>query len=113
MRRTKIIATFGPAIEDPDSLEQLIEAGADVVRLNFSHGDWEAHERHIHMIRDVSSRLGRHVAILGDLQGPKIRINRFRGGSVSLLEGQSFALDSSADPDAGDESVVGVAYDQL
>jgi len=113
MRRTKIIATFGPAVDDPDQLVRLIEAGTEVIRLNFSHGNWDDYERQIGMIRDVSSRLGRHVAILGDLQGPKIRIDKFRDGPVQLTHGQAFALDSSLDPDGGDETMVGVAYDQL
>lgn len=113
MRRTKIISTFGPAVDSPELLQQLIEAGTDVIRLNFSHGTWDDYERQIAMIREVSARLGRHVAILGDLQGPKIRIDQFRAGSIELRHGQPFVLDSAMDPLAGDETAVGVAYDQL
>ncbi len=113
MRRTKIIATFGPAVDDPDVLAQLIAAGADVIRLNFSHGNWHEYERQIGMIREVSAKLGRHVAILGDLQGPKIRIDKFRIAPVQLMEGQAFALDPTLAPDLGDEQQVGTAYEQL
>jgi pyruvate kinase len=113
MRRTKIISTFGPAVDDPDRLVRLIEAGTDVIRLNFSHGSGEDYARQIAMIREVSAKLWRHVAILGDLQGPKIRIERFRDGPVQLAEGQQFALDASLDAGAGDASQVGVAYAQL
>jgi len=113
MRRTKIIATLGPAIDDPESLARMFEAGVDLVRLNFSHGNGDDHERQIKMVREVSSRLGLHIGILGDLQGPKIRIDRFRNGPVQLVEGRPFVLDVSLDPAAGDETTVGVAYDQL
>jgi pyruvate kinase len=113
MRRTKIIATLGPAIDSPELLVELVEAGADVIRVNFSHGNWDDYERQIAMIRTVSKQLGRHVAILGDLQGPKIRIERFRDGAVSLREGQRFVLDSSIDSEAGDEAGVSFAYDGL
>ena len=113
MRRTKIIATFGPAIDGEDTLEQLLEAGADVIRLNFSHGNWDEYARQIRMIRDVSARLGRHVAILGDLQGPKIRIDKFHIAPVQLEEGQRFALDATLDPLLGDETQVGTAYKRL
>lgn len=113
MRRTKIIATLGPATEHPKVLEQLFEAGVDVVRLNFSHGNRDEYERTIATVRDVARRSGRHIGILGDLQGPKIRIERFREGSIDLSEGQSFVLDSSLDPDSGTVDEVGVAYDRL
>lgn len=113
MRRTKIIATLGPATDDQEVMVQLIEAGADVFRLNFSHGKREDHLRQIKMVREVSKRLDRQVAILGDLQGPKVRIDEFRNGPITLSEGQSFALDSSIEPDAGTEKNVGIAYDGL
>ena len=89
MRRTKIIATLGPATDDPGVLESLIEAGADVIRLNFSHGDREEYERQSLMVREVAERLGRQVAIIANLQGPKVRIERFKNGAVHLKEGQS------------------------
>lgn len=113
MRRTKIIATLGPATDSPDKLKKLFAAGVDVVRLNFSHGTWDDHRRQIDMVRDVAKHTGRHIGILGDLQGPKIRINRFSDGYVRLKEGKSFALDSSLDPAAGNRKEVGVAYEQL
>jgi len=113
MRRTKIIATLGPSTDEPEELEKLFTAGVDVVRLNFSHGTWEDHQRKIDRVREVAKRSGRHIGILGDLQGPKIRINCFTDGYVRLKEGQSFALDSALDPLAGNEREVGVAYEQL
>jgi pyruvate kinase len=113
MRRTKIIATLGPATDGPENLEKLFAAGVDVVRLNFSHGTWEDHQRQIDTVREVAKRSGRHIGILGDLQGPKIRINCFINGYIRLEEGQSFVLDSALDPLAGNENEVGVAYKQL
>jgi len=113
MRRTKIIATLGPSTDGADVLEELFAAGVDVVRLNFSHGSWEDHQRQIDTVREVAGRTGRHIGILGDLQGPKIRINRFRDGYVRLQEGDSFALDSALDPMSGNKTEVGVAYEQL
>jgi len=113
MRRTKIIATLGPATNNPETMAQLIEAGVDVVRINFSHGDWTDHKAQISMVRDISRNLGRHVGILGDLQGPKIRINRFRDGAITLVDGQTFVLDTAMDPDGGTENAVGVAYEDL
>ncbi len=110
MRRTKIIATLGPATDDADILAKLFEAGVDVVRINFSHGSREDHVRQIAMVREVSNRLGRQVAIIADLQGPKVRIRQFREGSIELSEGQPFALDESLDALAGTASEVGVAY---
>jgi pyruvate kinase len=113
MRRTKIIATLGPATDDPDVLVSLIEAGANVVRINFSHGNWDEHQRRVEMVRKVSEQVSKNVGILGDLQGPKIRIQSFREGSVTLSEGQEFALDPAVDPDGGTASQIGVAYDAL
>jgi pyruvate kinase len=113
MRRTKIIATLGPATDGTEKLEKLFLAGVDVVRLNFSHGTWEDHQLQIDRVREVSKRSGRHIGILGDLQGPKIRINCFRNGYIRLEEGQSFALDSALDSQAGNEKEVGVAYEPL
>ena len=113
MRRTKIIATLGPATDGEQELEKLFTAGVDVVRLNFSHGSWEDHQRQIDRVRDVAQRNGLHVGILGDLQGPKIRIECFRDGYVRLKQGRKFALDSSVDPLAGNKREVGVAYEKL
>lgn len=113
MRRTKIIATLGPATDRPGVLEELIDAGTDVVRINFSHGTTEDRARQIQRLRDASAAAGKHVAVLGDLQGPKIRINRFRDGPVTLREGQSFVLDTAMDPKGGTQEGVGVAYERL
>ena len=113
MRRTKIIATLGPATDQPGVLEELIAAGADVVRINCSHGTWEDRGRQIRQLREVSAAAGKYVAIIGDLQGPKIRIKRFRDGTVKLEEGQAFTLDTAMDPAAGTAIGVGVAYDRL
>ena len=113
IRRTKIVATLGPATDDPRVLRQLIEAGVDVVRLNFSHGSKEDHLKRAAMVREISVECGRVVAILGDLQGPKIRISRFRSGAVDLKQGERFALDASMDADAGDASQVGIDYKAL
>ena len=113
MRRTKIIATLGPATDDPKVLEEMLRAGTDVVRINFSHGEWDDQRRRIEMVRELSAKLGRYVAILGDLQGPKIRIRRFKDHSVMLEEGQQFVLDSSMSGEAGTAEAVGVAYEGL
>ena len=113
MRRTKIIATLGPATDEEGAVEQLIRAGADVFRLNFSHGDADEQRRRVKMVREASRLVGKHVGILGDLQGPKIRIRRFKEGRVQLTEGQVFVLDSSLDGNSGDETTVGVAYQSL
>jgi pyruvate kinase len=113
MRRTKIIATLGPATDKPGVLAELIEAGMDVVRINCSHGSWQDRGRQIRAVREAAAAAGKHVAIIGDLQGPKIRINRFRGGPVTLTEGQRFVLDTAMDPAAGTAEGVGVAYERL
>jgi pyruvate kinase len=112
-RRTKIVATLGPATDDVRALAELIEAGTDVVRLNFSHGSFEDHARRIAMVREAAKGTGRYVGILGDLRGPKIRIERFLDGKVDLVEGQAFVLDVSLDPAAGNADVVGCAYKEL
>jgi len=112
-RRTKIVATLGPSTDDPKVLEQLLEAGADVLRVNFSHGTREQQIARIDLAREVAARVGCCVAIMGDLQGPKIRIESFASGSVQLESGQPFALDTEMDPKAGNERAVNVAYPQL
>ncbi len=109
-RRTKIVATLGPATDDPEALEKLIRAGCDVVRVNFSHGDPDTHARRIRMVRAVARELDTDVAVLADLAGPKIRIDRFREGRVELHAGQAFVLYARENPPVGDERGVGVAY---
>jgi pyruvate kinase len=113
IRRTKIVATLGPASDREGVLEEMIAAGVDVVRLNFSHGSADDHRRRLEEVREIASRLGRTVAAMGDLQGPKIRVARFKEGSVVLEEGQSFILDMALDADAGDETRVGCDYKTL
>ncbi|HUO79757.1 MAG TPA: pyruvate kinase [Steroidobacteraceae bacterium] len=112
-RRTKIVTTLGPATDDARVLQELFRAGADVVRVNFSHGSFEDHARRIALVRDAALSVGRYVGILGDLAGPKIRIERFAKGAVQLEEGAEFTLDVSLDPNAGTEQVVGCAYKAL
>ncbi|RUO36468.1 pyruvate kinase [Aliidiomarina sanyensis] len=113
LRRTKIVTTLGPATDNPKVLEALIEAGANVVRLNFSHGSADDHKKRAEMVREIASKLNRHVAILGDLQGPKIRVSRFIDGKVELAEGAEFVLDADMDKAAGTEQAVGLDYPDL
>ena len=112
-RRAKIVATLGPATDDPHVMAELIKAGVDVVRVNFSHGRFEDHAKRVALVRDAALHVGRYVGILGDLSGPKIRIDRFANGPVQLEEGAAFTLDVSLDPAAGNETVVGCAYKEL
>ncbi|HMN45327.1 MAG TPA: pyruvate kinase [Povalibacter sp.] len=113
LRRTKILTTLGPATDNPKVLSDLIIAGADVVRINFSHGEPQAHAKRVQMVREVAEQVGKQIAVLGDLQGPKIRIERFANGPVQLIEGEPFTLDVSLDPKAGTATSVGVAYKSL
>jgi pyruvate kinase len=94
-RRTKIVATLGPATDDPAVLTAMIRAGLDVARINFSHGGRDDQKRRIQMLRDASRECDRPVGILGDLSGPKIRIESFTEGRVFLREGDAFALDTA------------------
>ncbi|MDS1142056.1 pyruvate kinase [Pusillimonas sp. SM2304] len=112
-RRTKIVATLGPASSSPEKIEQLILAGMDVARLNFSHGNPDDHRQRAKLIRVISEKLGRYVAIMGDLQGPKIRIARFKNDKVVLNIGQAFTLSKAHPADAGDETIVGIDYPSL
>ncbi len=112
-RRTKIVTTLGPAIDNRESIAALINAGANVVRMNFSHGSSADHLRRAKLVREVSKTLGKSVAILGDLQGPKIRIARFKYDHVLLNKGDEFVLDSDLDDDEGDQFRVGIDYKQL
>jgi pyruvate kinase len=112
-RRTKILATLGPSTDDPKVLDKMIEAGVDVVRINFSHGTAEEHIERVERVRNRARAHGRQVGVLCDLQGPKIRIERFIGGKVFLDEGASFILDSSHDKNSGTVERVGSAYKQL
>ena len=111
-RATKIVATLGPASSDPALLEQMIRAGVNVVRLNFSHGKAQDHIDRAHMVREVARRAGCEVAIMADLQGPKIRVGKFADGKVMLLPGQKFVLDA-ARTELGDMDGVGLDYKAL
>src|SRR5277367_7051997 len=113
LRRTKIVATLGPATDDPAVLADMVRAGTDVVRLNFSHGEVADHARRIELVREAAHQAGRYVGVLGDLQGPKIRIDRFAAGKVQLIDGAEFTLDASLGVDAGTEKSVGIAYKKL
>jgi pyruvate kinase len=110
-RSTKIVATLGPASSDPDMLDRLIGAGVDVVRLNFSHGRAHDHIERARMVREIAARHKRGIAILADLQGPKIRVGKFKEGKVTLENGAAFVLD--ADAEIGDEQSVGTDYKEL
>ncbi len=113
LRRTKILATLGPATDKPGVLEDLFNAGVDVVRLNFSHGDAETHKQRAFAVRELIESTGRLVGILVDLQGPKIRIAKFKNDKVLLKEGQPFALDVNLGIDDGDVTQVGIVYKSL
>ena len=113
LRRTKILATLGPATDKPGVMEALFEAGIDVVRLNFSHGIAQDHIDRANVVRELSKKTGRRVGILADLQGPKIRIARFKDTKVWLDEDQAFALDINLDENSGDETQVGITYEPL
>lgn len=108
--RTKILATLGPATDGPGRIEALIRAGVNVVRLNFSHGTPADHAARIAAVREAGLALGREIGVLADLQGPKIRIERFAEGRIRLQAGQDFDLVCRADAAPGNEHEVGVSY---
>jgi pyruvate kinase len=111
-RRTRIIATLGPASSNPEIIAKLIESGVDVFRLNFSHGVAEEHKANVEAIREQSAKINRPVGILQDLQGPKIRIGTFVEGEIDLEPGQRFAI-TCGDNSPGDDQRVGVSYRNL
>ena len=113
MRRTKIIATAGPATNKPGMIEKLLRTGVDLFRINYSHQTHEDHERCVNRIREVSAKLGIEVGIIADLQGPKIRLGQFRDGSVMLREGEKFILDGALTSKAGTRKKVGFTYKKL
>ena len=110
VRRTKILATLGPATDAPGVLEEILKAGVDVVRLNFSHGDPSGQLARAEHVREVAAKLHREVGILCDLPGPKIRIEKFAAGKVALKAGEAFALVAREDAPLGDTTQVGVSY---
>ena len=113
LKRTKIVATLGPACNSADQLSALVSAGVDVVRLNFSHGKPEEHKQRAHLIRSIAAQQNKHVAILGDLQGPKIRISQFKDKQVILNQGEDFTLDAGMDATQGTNKKVGITYENL
>ena len=113
MRRTKIVATLGPATDQPGMLARLIAAGLDAARLNYSHGVAADHARRARMVRETAAAAGREVGLIADLQGPKIRLECFTGGPIELTEGARFVIDAELAANGGDQSAVGVTYKAL
>lgn len=113
LRRTKIVATLGPATDRDNNLEKIIRAGANVVRLNFSHGVAQDHKDRAQAVRTIAKELGKHVAILADLQGPKIRVSTFKEGKVTLDVGAKFTLDADMAKGEGTVNAVGIDYKEL
>jgi pyruvate kinase len=111
-RATKIVATLGPASSDPVVFERMVRAGVDVVRLNFSHGTAEDHTARAAMVKEISAKVGRTVAIMCDLQGPKIRVGKFKEGKANLENGRRFVLDAASTA-PGDAERVGLDYKEL
>ncbi|MCW3173848.1 pyruvate kinase [Shewanella subflava] len=113
-RRTKIVTTLGPATDRDDNLRKIIKAGANVVRMNFSHGSPEDHLKRANEVRAIAKELGKHVAILGDLQGPKIRVSTFKDNmKIKLSLGDKFILDADLAKGEGNQQQVGIDYKEL
>src|SRR5258705_12805910 len=110
-RSTKIVATLGPASSERSILERMVRAGVDVVRLNFSHGTADDHLKRAALVKEIASKVGRTVAILCDLQGPKIRVGKFKEGRIPLEKGQRFVLDAGIE--IGDHDRAGLDYKEL
>ena len=113
LRRTKIVATLGPATSSPEALESIIKAGTDVVRLNFSHGEADDHRARASLVREIAARQGRFVAILADMQGPKIRISRFVDKKIELANGDTFTLDAELGKEEGTKERVGIDFKSI
>ena len=111
LTKTKIVCTIGPATDKPEMIENLIKAGMNVARINFSHGEQTEHGKTIQMIRDTAKKLETEVAILADLQGPKIRTNKFPGGSIQLENGSEVKIICSKED--GKEGVITTNFDPL
>ena len=111
-RATKIVATLGPASSDPEVLERLLRAGVDVVRLNFSHGKAEGHIALASLVREIALKIGKPVALMADLQGPKIRVGKFVDGKILLVAGAAFVLDAQR-TEPGNIDIVGLDYKEL
>lgn len=113
LRRTKIIATLGPTTDQNNNLEKIINSGTNIVRLNFSHGKITEHIIRAEKVREIALRLNKHIAILGDLQGPKIRISTFKNNKIYLKSGDNFILDTMTTNNQGNNRRVGVNYEKL
>ncbi len=113
LRRTKIVATLGPATDRKGELEKMIKAGLDVVRINMSHGNPEEHKGRVASVRELAKKLDREVGVLVDLQGPKIRIARFTEDKIFLEDGDKFSLDNNVDINSGNQHEVGLTYKSL
>lgn len=113
LRRTKIIATLGPSTDQNSMLTKILQAGVDLVRVNFSHGKTSDHERRINAARTCAAEIGKEIGIIADLQGPKIRIARFKNNKIDLSPGATFILDAELATDAGDQQTVGIDYKNL
>ncbi|MCY4745122.1 pyruvate kinase [Pelomonas sp. UHG3] len=111
-RATKIVATLGPASNTPEVLEQMIRAGVDVVRLNFSHGKAQDHIDRATMVREAAARVGKSVAIMADLQGPKIRVGKFENNKIELIPGAKFILDADR-TELGNQDIASLDYKEL
>ena len=113
LRRTKILATLGPSTDTAESIEAVLAAGANVVRMNFSHGTAQDHINRARLVRQCASKLGKYVAILGDLQGPKIRVAKFAEGPIKLAIGDDFILNAELGKEEGNQQSVGIDYKAL
>ena len=113
MRRTKIIATLGPALDKPEMMEKLVEAGVDLFRINYSHQTHLEHKERVRAIQAITAKRGVEIGVIADLQGPKIRLQRFENGKILLRTGDLFTLDPALPPAAGNEREVGVTYRNL
>lgn len=112
-RRTKIVTTLGPATDRDNNLEEIIAAGANMVRMNFSHGEAADHIKRAQQVRKIAAKLGIEVAIMGDLQGPKIRVSTFKENKILLANGDKFTLDSDIEKGQGNQQAVGLDYKSL
>ncbi|MCW3030119.1 MAG: pyk, partial [Solirubrobacterales bacterium] len=113
MRRTKIVATIGPASREPQTLLRMVEAGMDVARLNYSHGTLDEHAETVRRVRDAAGRTGRAVAILQDLPGPKLRIGPLRDDIVELTPGEPLTITGGGEPGPGDARHMGISWEGL
>ncbi len=113
LRRTKIVATLGPATDGSGMLDRLVAAGLDAARLNYSHGEANDHAKRAAAVREAAAKAGREIGIIADLQGPKIRLERFVDGAIELVPGKRFVIDAEWHADQGNSKVVGVTYKTL